>query len=254
MTSTPVLTDGDGDGVADNVDNCPSIVNNDQANSDALARDNGPDVAGNDDTVPNADALGDACDADDDNDGLADDDEEPLVCGAFTGAGAVHSSPARGDVTNDDNGDGEPAPIDGTDVADDGASWDTDADGVLDGYECVHGSNPRDAASLPPAEPGAIDDDDGDGLLNGWELRGWGTDPAGPDGDGDGLGDCKEALDLDGDGIVTFAGDTIAIARAASLPDVGRTTVFDVNKDGLTNFAGDAIGHASRAVNVISCV
>jgi hypothetical protein len=45
--------DQDLDGVNDDVDNCPSVANGDQANNDA-------------------DAQGDACDADDDNDGLLD--------------------------------------------------------------------------------------------------------------------------------------------------------------------------------------
>jgi Ca2+-binding RTX toxin-like protein len=47
-------TDGDGDGLDDDMDNCPSTQNPDQANFDAAADG------------------GDACDADDDNDGVAD--------------------------------------------------------------------------------------------------------------------------------------------------------------------------------------
>jgi hypothetical protein len=48
--------DGDGDGVPDDADNCPSNPNPDQANADG-------------------DSDGDACDADDDNDGVADGDD-----------------------------------------------------------------------------------------------------------------------------------------------------------------------------------
>ena len=52
--SATVLSDSDSDGRADDTeDNCPSVANPDQANADG-------------------DALGDACDADDDNDGLSD--------------------------------------------------------------------------------------------------------------------------------------------------------------------------------------
>jgi hypothetical protein len=53
--------DSDSDGVADGLDNCPLVANPSQANADG-------------------DALGDACDSDDDNDGIADTIEVP--CGS----------------------------------------------------------------------------------------------------------------------------------------------------------------------------
>lgn len=53
FTLTVQKLDGDSDTVADYLDNCPSTVNADQANNDA-------------------DAQGDVCDTDDDNDGLPD--------------------------------------------------------------------------------------------------------------------------------------------------------------------------------------
>ena len=52
--------DTDDDGTGDNGDNCPEIANVDQLNSDS-------------------DAKGNACDADDDNDGLTDITEAELV-------------------------------------------------------------------------------------------------------------------------------------------------------------------------------
>lgn len=52
------LPDGDGDGVPDEVDNCPSVSNADQVNSDGA-----PDG-------------GDACDDDDDNDGIPDNNPD----------------------------------------------------------------------------------------------------------------------------------------------------------------------------------
>ena len=56
ITFNPQPPDGDSDGILDNVDNCPTIANANQANHDN-------------------DTLGDACDPDDDNDGVADVDD-----------------------------------------------------------------------------------------------------------------------------------------------------------------------------------
>jgi prepilin-type processing-associated H-X9-DG protein len=101
-------------------------------------------------------ALGEegAFDADRDNDSLPDaEDTEPLgatgICAAFSGSSDGNANPAGGDVTNDDNGDGNPAPPMGSDAADRGPSWDTDGDGVRDGVECVLGTNPRSSAYDP---------------------------------------------------------------------------------------------------------
>ncbi|MCB1704011.1 MAG: DNRLRE domain-containing protein [Halioglobus sp.] len=55
--SSDAVPDVDGDGVADSIDNCPSIPNPDQVNFD------------------DADDGGDACDTDDDNDGWLDEDD-----------------------------------------------------------------------------------------------------------------------------------------------------------------------------------
>jgi C1A family cysteine protease len=257
-TPTPSINDTDHDGVSDSLDNCPSVYNPGQENTDAII-DNGPGIADDDTTIPNAmaDAEGDACetDGDIDNDGLPDsEDTNPLgatgVCAAYAGASDGHPNPAGGNVTNDDNHDGDPAPPMGPDVSDNGPSWDTDNDGYLDGYECTHGSNPRDRASTPSGLPDDKADSDGDGLQNGWERRGWGTDPNVVDSDGDGLGDCKEVADLNGDGVVSFVGDAVPSAKASLLTPAsfGKTMDFDINKDGVVSFIGDTVPEANLAL------
>jgi len=58
------LPDADTDGITDSTDNCPTVPNTDQANTDAALVAGGASVSG--------DAQGDACDPDDDNDGWTD--------------------------------------------------------------------------------------------------------------------------------------------------------------------------------------
>lgn len=70
--------DVDNDGVGDNADNCPSISNADQLNTDG-------------------DSEGNACDSDDDNDGVAD---------------ASDAFPVNPEATTDTDGDGKPDSID----------------------------------------------------------------------------------------------------------------------------------------------
>jgi len=251
--------DSDGDTVPDSTDNCPSVYNPGQENTDA-ALDNGPGVPGDDTTVPNAvaDSEGDACetDGDADNDGLPDSqDTNPLgatgICALFNGSNDGHPKPAGGDVTNDDNHNGDPALATGADASDNGPSWDTDNDGALDGVECTLGTNPRERTERPnTAACGGAGDTDGDGLKNAWETCGWGTNLNIVDSDGDGKGDCKEAADVDGNGLVNFVGDTIYYAKAALLPPAsfGKTMDFDIDKNGLVDFVGDVMQEARFAL------
>jgi streptogramin lyase len=237
--------DADSDGIPDEVDNCPSVANPDQANTPIGPIDNGPGVAGDDATVPFEDGVGDACDEDADNDGLSDSDEEPLAnCGAFNGIVADHPSPAGGDVTDDDDHDGDPAMYSGSDRHDDGPSWDTDDDGALDGVECALGHNPRSQADRPnTAECGGLGDTDADGLLDAWETCGWGTNAGVIDSDGDGSGDCVEAADTDGNRVVDFGVDTLNAVRGTLLAPgrFGKTMDFDIDKNGSVDFGGDVL-------------
>jgi hypothetical protein len=259
---TPVAAglDTDNDGVPDTTDNCRFIANPGQENADAAIY-NGPGVPGDDTTVPNAtaDSEGDACesggDGDIDNDTLPDsEDTKPLgatgLCATFAGSSDGHPSPAGGDVTNDDNHNGNPALPMGTDASDNGPSWDTDNDGALDGVECTLGTNPRDRTERPStADCGGTGDTDGDGLQNAWETCGWGTNPNVVDSDGDTLGDCKEAADVDGNGNLGFTGDVISYAQAILLPPAsfGQDGDFDIDGNNNLDFTGDVIQEAMFA-------
>jgi len=66
QTATDILTvnDADGDGAVDAQDNCPTVANPAQTNTDEALAAAGATVSG--------DSTGDACDADDDNDGFSD--------------------------------------------------------------------------------------------------------------------------------------------------------------------------------------
>jgi len=134
----------------------------------------------------------------------------------------------------------------GTDAADDGPSWDSDCNGVRDGVEgsCPLAVNPRG-------------DDDGDGLWNTWEVCKWGTDPAVQDSDGDTLGDCKEAADTDGNGVLDFGSDALNSARATLLSPTafGKDGDFDLNGNNVIDgdFGADTLTVAKMAFKILVC-
>jgi len=238
VTPTPTETpniDTDTDGVLDHLDNCPFVQDPDQLNTDDTIIDNGPVVPGDDTTVPNGDALGDACDDDDDNDGMLDSGINPLLGlnGEDVGCGSGPTNPLRAD---------------------------SDGDLVIDSAECLLGSDPLDPASKPVAAPaddsdhdgipaaiealfGSSDntsDSDGDKVNDGIEVRGWGTSPTSTDSDGDGCDDGAEIADVNGDGKVSVADVLLIARRAAQLsdddidpdPPWNVNPAFDVTKDG----------------------
>ena len=131
----PTSADSDGDGLRDGEDNCPFIVNPDQAD-----RDN--------------DGMGDTCDpdTDDDNDGMADVWER-----------WYELNPAANDADADPDEDGysnlqeykaDTVPTDPEDHPDDSAPADTDGDGVADDQDAF------------PNDPDEQTDTDGDGIGN----------------------------------------------------------------------------------------
>jgi hypothetical protein len=243
----PRNPDTDGDGHADLApatstvnaatdlahDNCPTTPNPAQENHDGdlidLSRFGKPF---NDTTRVNSDSLGDACDPDADNDGLANSVELALAPD-----GAAHAACPSATGTTDPY------------------ALDTDGDGVTDGAECALGTDPVDAASTPPVSP--LDDADHDGLPDGFELA-IGTDPLKSDSDGDGVIDGVEYLhygsnplsrNTDGDGcadgkeIASVNGDRsvnttdLLIVVRAYGPSGSAAYIadMDLNKDGRVN-------------------
>ena len=132
-------TDEDGDGIGDQVDNCPFIANALQANFDN-------------------DSTGDACDADDDNDSILDVDDQ-CIRGQLEWTSTLlndHDGDGCFDATEDLDDDND-AVNDGSDICPKGdTGWtssgltDYDSDGCQDSAEDVDDDNDRvcDASNL----------------------------------------------------------------------------------------------------------
>jgi hypothetical protein len=76
------------------------------------------------------------------------------------------------------------------------------------------------------------------------------------DTDGDGLGDCREAADTNGDTVVLFPTDAINAVKVALLASgaMGRDGVFDLNADGAILFPTDAVSAVKAALVAGSCL
>lgn len=199
--------DTDTDGVGDNADNCPTVANASQTNTDG-------------------DSLGDACDPDDDNDGVIDEDDlyhplDPYLCrdlDADTCDDCSVGVDGFGSLADYNTGN------DGTDTDNDGlcdtGDPDDDNDNTSDIDEAACGSDPLNSESICEICDGidndlndGIDegftntdsddmadcvdpDDDNDGLTDEEEAV-IGTDPLNPDTDGDTVGDASDVCPLE---------------------------------------------------------
>ncbi|MBI5289766.1 MAG: hypothetical protein HY873_12410 [Chloroflexi bacterium] len=210
-------TDPDSDNVPTGVDNCSLSSNPSQVNTDRNFTDNTPPSTQDDYTWINSDPAGDACDADDDNDGLSD---------AAEASGCNGSGPLN--ATNPD----------------------TDGDLFLDGPECTLGTNPNNAAIKPSlAACAASGDADGDRISNQIEVCKYNTNPNNTDTDGDQDGnpaglakDGCEAASLNNDRVVNSADQLLMVNEINREPTPSlRLRSYDINRDGSVNSADQLI-------------
>jgi hypothetical protein len=232
------LPDTDTDGVVDVDDNCPRISNHGQADLDG-------------------DRKGDACDSDDDDDGVLDDGD---------GSGTAGDHPCTIDTAGCDDA----LPLDPTEQADfdgDGvgnnADPDDDDDGATDVADnCLFLANPDQAnhdgdALGDPCDPdddndGVADDGDGDGVVGDHPctVDTVACDDAFPfdateqmDADGDGAGNNADPDD-DNDGV---ADDGDGNGIAGDHPCAGDTSLcddaFPLDPTEQADFDGDGIGN-----------
>ncbi|QQR81669.1 MAG: thrombospondin type 3 repeat-containing protein [Deltaproteobacteria bacterium] len=155
LGSNPILTDTDQDSLIDGQDNCPAIINLNQADNDQ-------------------DHVGDVCDMDDDNDSVADTVDNCLLVSNPDQADANHDH--MGDAcTNDDDGDGI---VDGQDncrLVSNHDQSDFDRDGS--GNVCD-----------PDSDNDGLTDEDENGLGTDHMQ----TNPLSTDTDGDGIADAQD--------------------------------------------------------------
>jgi hypothetical protein len=180
--STSGIIDTDSDGVEDNTDNCPSVANATQLDTDG-------------------DLTGDACDADDDGDAVLDGaDNCPLIGNASqtntdgdTLGDACDNCPA---VANDDQADSD------GDLIGNACDDDFDNDGVPNGTDnCPNNANPSqsdvDSDGIGDVCDGSPPtDSDGDGVVDASDNCPLVSNSSQLDSDADSLGDACDPTPL----------------------------------------------------------
>lgn len=201
-------TDSDGDGIEDGIDNCLLIPNADQADTDG-------------------DGAGDACDTDDDNDGILDGSDN---C-------SLIPNPDQLDTDNDGIGD----------ICDS----DDDNDSVLDVNDnCILVANPGQEDGDGDGIGDVCDsntDSDGDGIDDGTDNCPLIPNLLQEDSDMDGIGDACDN-DKDNDGIINSNDNCPLVANADQL-DSDSDGIGDVCDD-TANLVGLCGANAEAIINL----
>lgn len=201
--NTPIVADIDGDGLLDEVDNCPSTANADQSDVDG-------------------DTVGDVCDA------FPNDPTETIDS---DGDGVGDNSDA---YPNDPN---EWADTDGDGVGDNGDAFPSDPSETAD----TDGDGVGDNADPFPYNPAEWQDTDGDGIGDNADV--FPNDPTEwIDTDGDGIGNNAD-LDDNGDGLPDIATEGFfSVKHTLSATFDGAASVYaaDIDGDGDMDILGSA--------------